>query len=94
MSLVINYTNLNYAWASGLWCETWCDEGSKKAAKTIDLCNNPQTKEPKLDAAQRIVPEWKDYDTEIRNFQQRLHKERSGDRSSSNQDKDKHTELW
>lgn len=20
-----------------LWCETWCDDGSKKAAKTIDL---------------------------------------------------------
>lgn len=20
-----------------LWCETWCDDGSKKSAKTIDL---------------------------------------------------------
>uniref|UniRef100_A0A8B9QEK0 UDP-glucose glycoprotein glucosyltransferase 2 n=1 Tax=Apteryx owenii TaxID=8824 RepID=A0A8B9QEK0_APTOW len=49
-----------------LWCETWCDDKSKKKAKTIDLCNNPQTKEPKLQAAARIVPEWIEYDSEIR----------------------------
>lgn len=29
-------------------------------------CNNPQTKEPKLQAAMRIVPEWKDYDNEVK----------------------------
>ena len=29
-------------------------------------CNNPLTKEPKLEAAQRIVPEWVDYDQEAR----------------------------
>ncbi|XP_055465900.1 UDP-glucose:glycoprotein glucosyltransferase 2 [Psammomys obesus] len=51
-----------------LWCETWCDDDSKKRAKTIDLCNNPKTKEPKLEAAARIVPEWVKYDTEIRKF--------------------------
>ncbi|KAM3933578.1 UDP-glucose:glycoprotein glucosyltransferase 2 [Leptodactylus fuscus] len=49
-----------------LWCETWCDEKSKERAKTIDLCNNPKTKEPKLKAAARIVPEWTEYDNEIR----------------------------
>ncbi|VDN02463.1 unnamed protein product [Thelazia callipaeda] len=49
-----------------LWCETWCDDASKAKAKTIDLCNNPQTKEPKLDSAMRIIPEWKDYDAEIK----------------------------
>uniref|UniRef100_A0A8C0FS95 UDP-glucose ceramide glucosyltransferase-like 1 n=1 Tax=Bubo bubo TaxID=30461 RepID=A0A8C0FS95_BUBBB len=49
-----------------LWCETWCDDSSKKRAKTIDLCNNPMTKEPKLQAAMRIVPEWQDYDQEIK----------------------------
>lgn len=49
-----------------LWCETWCDDESKQRAKTIDLCNNPKTKEPKLEAAARIVPEWVTYDTEIR----------------------------
>ncbi|XP_005374154.1 PREDICTED: UDP-glucose:glycoprotein glucosyltransferase 2 isoform X1 [Chinchilla lanigera] len=49
-----------------LWCETWCDDESKQRAKTIDLCNNPKTKEPKLKAAARIIPEWVEYDTEIR----------------------------
>jgi UDP-glucose:glycoprotein glucosyltransferase len=51
-----------------LWCQTWCSDDSLKYAKTIDLCNNPLTKEPKLTAAQRIVPEWKDYDNEIKNL--------------------------
>ncbi|XP_028248820.1 UDP-glucose:glycoprotein glucosyltransferase 2 isoform X2 [Parambassis ranga] len=49
-----------------LWCETWCDNTSKVTAKTIDLCNNPKTKEPKLMAAARIVPEWVEYDNEIK----------------------------
>ena len=49
-----------------LWCETWCDEASKARAKTIDLCNNPLTKEPKLASAMRIVPEWNTYDAEIK----------------------------
>uniref|UniRef100_A0A8C0IH10 UDP-glucose ceramide glucosyltransferase-like 1 n=1 Tax=Bubo bubo TaxID=30461 RepID=A0A8C0IH10_BUBBB len=59
-----------------LWCETWCDDESKKKAKTIDLCNNPQTKEPKLKAAARIVPEWVDYDSEIRKLIQQIEKEK------------------
>lgn len=29
-------------------------------------CNNPKTKEPKLTAAARIVPEWVEYDNEIK----------------------------
>jgi len=37
-----------------LWCESWCGNASKAAAKTIDLCNNPRTKEPKLEQARRI----------------------------------------
>ncbi|KAM4558824.1 UDP-glucose:glycoprotein glucosyltransferase 2 isoform 2-T2 [Odontesthes bonariensis] len=49
-----------------LWCETWCDDASKVTAKTIDLCNNPKTKEPKLTAATRIVSEWVEYDSEIK----------------------------
>uniref|UniRef100_A0A8C2XQW8 UDP-glucose ceramide glucosyltransferase-like 1 n=2 Tax=Cyclopterus lumpus TaxID=8103 RepID=A0A8C2XQW8_CYCLU len=49
-----------------MWCETWCDDTSKVSAKTIDLCNNPKTKEPKLTAAARIVPEWVEYDNEIK----------------------------
>ncbi|KAL1140588.1 hypothetical protein AAG570_000518 [Ranatra chinensis] len=55
-----------------LWCETWCDDASKQKAKTIDLCNNPMTKEAKLTAAMRILPEWKDYDNEIKQLQLRL----------------------
>lgn len=55
-----------------LWCETWCDENSKKDAKTIDLCNNPMTKEAKLSAAMRIVPEWTEYDDEIKALQARV----------------------
>lgn len=48
-----------------LWCETWCSDESLAQARTIDLCNNPQTKEPKLDRARRQVPEWTTYDEEI-----------------------------
>uniref|UniRef100_A0A668AUE2 UDP-glucose ceramide glucosyltransferase-like 1 n=1 Tax=Myripristis murdjan TaxID=586833 RepID=A0A668AUE2_9TELE len=55
-----------------LWCETWCDDTSKATAKTIDLCNNPKTKEPKLTAAARIVPEWVEYDNEIKRLLARV----------------------
>ncbi|TLS23762.1 uncharacterized protein PpBr36_06649 [Pyricularia pennisetigena] len=48
-----------------LWCETWCSDETQPMAKTIDLCNNPMTKEPKLDRARRQVPEWNIYDAEI-----------------------------
>eukprot|EP00817_Percolomonadidae_sp_ATCC50343_P006663 CAMPEP_0117423258 /NCGR_PEP_ID=MMETSP0758-20121206/3925_1 /TAXON_ID=63605 /ORGANISM="Percolomonas cosmopolitus, Strain AE-1 (ATCC 50343)" /LENGTH=1370 /DNA_ID=CAMNT_0005206353 /DNA_START=179 /DNA_END=4288 /DNA_ORIENTATION=+ len=48
-----------------LWCETWCSQADKKKAKTIDLCNNPETKEHKVASAKRIVPEWIDYDKEV-----------------------------
>lgn len=48
-----------------LWCETWCSNESLSMAKTIDLCNNPLTKEPKLDRAKRQIPEWESYDNEV-----------------------------
>ncbi|KAI3632981.1 hypothetical protein MIR68_009056 [Amoeboaphelidium protococcarum] len=51
-----------------LWCQTWCSDESLTRAKTIDLCNNPMTKEPKLERAQRLIPEWKEYDSEARNL--------------------------
>lgn len=51
-----------------LWCESWCGNSTKTKAKTIDLCNNPMTKEPKLQGARRIVPEWVDLDFEARRF--------------------------
>ncbi|KAL0365044.1 UNVERIFIED_CONTAM: UDP-glucose:glycoprotein glucosyltransferase [Sesamum angustifolium] len=51
-----------------LWCESWCGNATKPKAKTIDLCNNPMTKEPKLQGAKRIVAEWPDLDYEARCF--------------------------
>lgn len=48
-----------------LWCETWCSDEALSTARTIDLCNNPLTKEPKLERARRQVPEWTLYDDEI-----------------------------
>ncbi|KAG7227632.1 hypothetical protein INR49_005447 [Caranx melampygus] len=58
-----------------LWCETWCDDTSKVTAKTIDLCNNPKTKEPKLMAAVRTVPEWVEYDNEIKELLKQFQEE-------------------
>ena len=60
-----------------LWCESWCSDDTKAAAKTIDLCNNPSHKEPKLDMAKRVIsgelfPEsWVELDDEIRGLEQR-----------------------
>jgi UDP-glucose:glycoprotein glucosyltransferase len=61
-----------------LWCETWCSDETLKEARTIDLCNNPQTKEPKLDRARRQVPEWTEYDEEIAALARRIREEREG----------------
>lgn len=55
-----------------LWCESWCSDDSKKDAKTIDLCNNPLHKEPKLDMAKRVISgelfpqSWVELDAEIK----------------------------
>ncbi|KAF4456729.1 hypothetical protein F53441_1165 [Fusarium austroafricanum] len=62
MQFTIPIHSLPQEW---LWCETWCSDESLGQARTIDLCNNPQTKEPKLDRARRQVPEWTVYDDEI-----------------------------
>jgi UDP-glucose:glycoprotein glucosyltransferase len=59
-----------------LWCETWCSDADLATAKTIDLCNNPQTKEPKLDRARRQVPEWTLYDDEIAALAKRVRGEK------------------
>lgn len=52
-----------------------------------DLCNNPMTKEAKLSAAQRIVPEWKDYDAEIKNLMARIDDEQHQEHSIGKQQK-------
>ncbi|KAJ7222294.1 UDP-glucose:glycoprotein glucosyltransferase-domain-containing protein [Mycena pura] len=57
-----------------LWCETWCSKERLHRAKTIDLCQNPLTKEPKL-ARARQIPEWEEYDSEISRFAQKLSEE-------------------
>ncbi|KAF9478976.1 hypothetical protein BDN70DRAFT_807681 [Pholiota conissans] len=57
-----------------LWCETWCSKDRLHRAKTIDLCQNPLTKEPKL-ARARQIPEWEEYDTEIARFTRQLAEE-------------------
>ena len=62
MQHVLKIKSLPQEW---LWCETWCDDESLTTARTIDLCNNPETKEPKLSRARRQVPEWTVYDEEI-----------------------------
>ncbi|KAJ4473165.1 glycosyltransferase family 24 protein [Lentinula aciculospora] len=54
-----------------LWCETWCSKDRLHRAKTIDLCQNPLTKEPKL-ARARQIPEWEEYDSEIAKFARKL----------------------
>ncbi|TFK48915.1 glycosyltransferase family 24 protein [Heliocybe sulcata] len=54
-----------------LWCETWCSKDRLPRAKTIDLCQNPLTKEPKL-ARARQIPEWEEYDSEISRFARKL----------------------
>ncbi|EKM57416.1 glycosyltransferase family 24 protein [Phanerochaete carnosa HHB-10118-sp] len=54
-----------------LWCETWCTKDRLHRAKTIDLCQNPLTKEPKLARAKHI-PEWEEYDGEISRFARQL----------------------
>ncbi|XP_028995907.1 UDP-glucose:glycoprotein glucosyltransferase 1 isoform X2 [Betta splendens] len=74
-----------------LWCETWCDDSTKRSAKTIDLCNNPMTKEPKLQAAVRIVAEWTDYDQEIKRLQTRV--QAGANHRAQQQGTDVHSEL-
>ena len=55
-----------------LWCETWCGNATRTRAKTIDLCNNPLTKEPKLQSARRIIAEWPDLNREVEEFTARV----------------------
>ncbi|XP_058805620.1 UDP-glucose:glycoprotein glucosyltransferase [Phymastichus coffea] len=79
-----------------LWCETWCDDSSKKYAKTIDLCNNPMTKEAKLQAAMRILPEWVGYDEEIKALQMKIeneHRQVEKEEEPAIDDSTKHQEL-
>lgn len=66
--------------ATGLCWEWQYDLLEKVALVASDVfcllfllqCNNPKTKEPKLTAAARIVPEWVEYDNEIKQLLRRV----------------------
>ncbi|MCO5588119.1 hypothetical protein L7F22_042074 [Adiantum nelumboides] len=58
-----------------LWCETWCSWSWYDDAKSIDLCSNPKTHEPKLDRARRQIPEWTPLDEEVAELAIRMEKE-------------------
>jgi UDP-glucose:glycoprotein glucosyltransferase len=57
-----------------LWCESWCSDETKASAKTIDLCNNPLHKEPKVSMAKRVVSgplfneSWVELDAEVERY--------------------------
>jgi UDP-glucose:glycoprotein glucosyltransferase len=59
-----------------LWCESWCSDETKADAKTIDLCNNPLHKEPKVSMAKRIISgdlfeeSWVELDAEVEKHEQ------------------------
>jgi len=79
-----------------LYCETWCDRSTLPQAKSIDLCNNPLTKEPKLDAARRIVKEWTSYDDEMSQLAEEIKlnaSEKLGKSTSTVDHQHTHTEL-
>jgi len=58
-----------------LWCESWCSNETKAEAKTIDLCNNPLHKEPKVSMAKRIISgdlfaeSWIELDAEVERYE-------------------------
>ncbi|EFP90682.2 uncharacterized protein PGTG_16708 [Puccinia graminis f. sp. tritici CRL 75-36-700-3] len=76
MQGILPIFTLDQSW---LWCETWCSDEGLKTAKTIDLCNNPLTHEPKLKRARRLIPEWDAYDQEVAALAARIKKNNQGD---------------
>ncbi|BGP08072.1 killer toxin resistant protein [Rhodotorula toruloides] len=76
-----------------LWCETWCSDESLAQAKTIDLCNNPLTHEPKLQRAKRLIPEWLEYDAEVSAFAQRIAAGQDGGDTAASAFRDRADEL-
>ncbi|POW09259.1 hypothetical protein PSTT_06979 [Puccinia striiformis] len=80
MQSILPIYTLDQSW---LWCETWCSDEGLKTAKTIDLCNNPLTHEPKLKRARRLIPEWDTYDQEVAALASRIKKNLNEDDSSA-----------
>ncbi|KAF9965234.1 hypothetical protein BGZ70_005207 [Mortierella alpina] len=73
-----------------LWCETWCGDDGLAKAKTIDLCNNPLTKEPKLDRARRQIKEWESLDDEATQFAKEVNAKLRLARQQQQQEKQEH----
>lgn len=64
-------------------------------------CNNPQTKEAKLVAAERIISEWSEYDEDIKRVLAQHRSSKTIDNTIEQTSKtidysksDKHLELW
>jgi UDP-glucose:glycoprotein glucosyltransferase len=87
---VVKIKSLPQEW---LWCETWCSDESKPKAKTIDLCNNPLTKTPKLDNAVRILAEWPDLDNEIKTFEKSWSQQQAGHPAETKDQHAKHKQV-
>ncbi|KAH7820809.1 putative UDP-glucose:glycoprotein glucosyltransferase [Monocercomonoides exilis] len=66
---VIPIYSLDQNW---LWCGSWCSDETQEKARTIDLCNNPRTKEHKLAYAKRAIPDWNIYHEKILTLEQKL----------------------
>lgn len=66
-----------------LWCESWCSDDTKATAKTIDLCNNPLHKEPKVSMAKRVISgplfneSWVELDAEVESYDAAYHHHRT-----------------
>ncbi|KAI8609608.1 UDP-glucose:glycoprotein glucosyltransferase-domain-containing protein, partial [Chytriomyces sp. MP71] len=76
-----------------LWCETWCADEELKNAKTIDLCNNPLTKEPKLKRAKRIIKEWEELDNLVKAVADKVEKAEATAANTEATEKNGHSEL-
>jgi len=67
-----------------LWCESWCSDSTKAKAKTIDLCNNPLHKEPKLSMAKRVISgklfkeSWVELDEEVDSYERKFSSDEAG----------------
>ncbi|KAJ3446673.1 glycoprotein glucosyltransferase [Anaeramoeba flamelloides] len=66
-----------------LWCEAWCSDETMETAKTIDICNNPDTKESKLEIAKRSIDEWPKINKEMQDFEMKIIKKKYSKRNKN-----------
>ncbi len=58
------------------------------SAKTIDLCNNPLTKTPKLEVAKQLLPEWVGLDNRAKEMENTF-KEQEEEKERKEREKNK-----